>query len=274
MSFQSVEVDGMEFHIHSTTGQHERHGLPAFVLVHGIGMSHRYLNRLHEVLADHGNTYSIDLPGFGSTRTPEDQLSMSDYATLLAHVLTRLEVSNTVLVGHSMGAQTVVESAIEQPGLASHLVLIGPAVDSTRRTVSEQALALLSNALMESPSLTGRQLLDLMRCGPRWFQRELPVVMSYPLEDRLSEVERPVLVVRGGHDPVALPSWCQRLADGARNGRLLEIPSHAHGVQHSAPGDVAAGILAFLDPNLADPAGPHIIKVRGRAVGHEFLLRS
>lgn len=212
-----------------------------------MGMSHRYLNRLHDVIADFGDTYSIDLPGFGSTRSPDSRVSMSDYAGLLANVLNELEVSNAVLVGHSMGAQSVVELAIEQPELASRLILIGPAVDSAHRTVSQQALALFSNALMESPSLTGRQLLDLMRCGPRWFQRELPQVMSYPLEDRLSEVDQPVLVVRGEHDPVALPAWCQRLADGARYGRLLEIPGHAHGVQHSAPMDVATGILTFLN---------------------------
>lgn len=246
-SFHSVEVDGLECHIHSSASQHRTQGFPVFVLVHGMGMSHRYLNRLHSVLADVGNTYSIDLPGFGSTRTPGSRLSMSDYAGLLAKVLSGLEVSNAVLVGHSMGAQSVVELAIEQPELASHLVLIGPAVDSARRSASEQALALFYNALMESPSLTGGQLLDLMRCGPRWFHRELPVVMTYALEDRLPEVDHPVLVVRGEHDVVAPPLWSQRLADANKSGRLLEITGHAHGVQHSAPGDVAAGILAFLD---------------------------
>ncbi|GAB3526847.1 alpha/beta hydrolase [Arthrobacter monumenti] len=242
-----MEVAGLECHIHSSASPPRTEGLPAFVLIHGMGMSHRYLHRLHNVLADVGDTYSIDLPGFGSTRTPDSRLSMSDYAGLLAKVLYGLGVSNAVLVGHSMGAQPVVELAIEQPELASHLILIGPAVDSARRSASEQALALFYNALMESPSLTGRQLLDLMRCGPRWFHRELPVVMTYPLEDRLSEVDQPVLVVRGEYDPVALPLWSQRLADGAKNGRLLEIPGHAHGVQHTAPEDVAAGIRKFLE---------------------------
>lgn len=237
----------MECHIRSSTSRPRLQERPVFVLIHGMGMSHRYLDRLHDVLAGFGDTYSIDLPGFGSTATPESRLSMSDYAGLLANVLTGLDVSNTILLGHSMGAQCVVELAIERPELASHLILIGPAVDTGRRSVSQQALALFSNAWMESPSLTGLQLLDLIRCGPRWFQRELPVVMSYPLEERLSGVDQPVLVVRGEYDPVALPLWSQRLADGAKNGQWLEIPGHAHGVQHSAPGELAAGILAFLD---------------------------
>ena len=45
-------------------------GTPAVVLIHGIGVSHRYLRRLHGLLAETGDTYSIDLPGFGATPRP------------------------------------------------------------------------------------------------------------------------------------------------------------------------------------------------------------
>ncbi|MFC3301072.1 alpha/beta fold hydrolase [Arthrobacter agilis] len=40
-----------------------------FVLIHGIGMSHRYFRRLGAVLAAHGDVHLIDLPGYGCEKT-------------------------------------------------------------------------------------------------------------------------------------------------------------------------------------------------------------
>jgi alpha-beta hydrolase superfamily lysophospholipase len=52
---------------------------PAYVLIHGIGVSHRYLARLHDLLAATAPTYSLDLPGFGGTPKPGRQLSVEEY---------------------------------------------------------------------------------------------------------------------------------------------------------------------------------------------------
>ena len=91
-------------------------GLPAtVVLIHGIGVSHRYLARLHPVLARTVDTVSLDLPGFGSTPHPNRQLTVADYGAFIHDVLDRAGVGRRVLVGHSMGAQFVLEAALQRP---------------------------------------------------------------------------------------------------------------------------------------------------------------
>ncbi|WP_404498377.1 alpha/beta fold hydrolase [Arthrobacter sp. GAS37] len=57
-----------------------------------------------------------------------------------------------VVVGHSMGTQFATELAVRRPELVSHVVLIGPVVDSERRTVFRQSLALGLDSLLESSS--------------------------------------------------------------------------------------------------------------------------
>ncbi len=42
-----------------------RDARPAFVLVHGIGVSSRYFHPVAAFLAEHGTVYAIDLPGYG-----------------------------------------------------------------------------------------------------------------------------------------------------------------------------------------------------------------
>src|SRR5688572_6308002 len=99
---------------------------PTFVLVHGIGVSHRYLSRLHERLSLSGTVHSIDLPGFGGLPKPERAPSVAEMAESIGELLTELGVAHAVLVGHSMGCQWVVELAAQRPDLARLVVIMGP----------------------------------------------------------------------------------------------------------------------------------------------------
>ena len=156
---------------------------PAVVLIHGIGASHRYLRRLHRLLAGSMDTYSIDLPGFGATPRPGRTLSVADHARYILGAMEELGVSEFVLVGHSMGTQFATEAALQEPGRIPHLVLMGPVVDSKRRTVAQQALALGRDCLFyESPSSNALVFTDYLRCGPSWYIKTLRVMMEYPTE--------------------------------------------------------------------------------------------
>ena len=217
---------------------------PKVVLIHGIGVSHRYFTRLHRLLAESADVYSIDLPGFGATPRPRHTLSVPEHATYILGALEQLGVLEFVLVGHSMGAQFSTEAALQQPDRISRLVLMGPVVDSKRRTVLQQALALGRDSLFfESPSSNALVLTDYLRCGPTWFLKTLRVMMEYPTDERIAGVAAPVLVVRGANDPVASVDWCRRLAGRADRGQLLEIDGTGHVVQHNRSGEVADAIL-------------------------------
>jgi pimeloyl-ACP methyl ester carboxylesterase len=218
---------------------------PAVVLVHGIGVSHRYLRRLQSVLAETVDTYSIDLPGFGATPRPDHTLPVADQASYILGAMEQLGVLDFVLVGHSMGAQFAIEAARQQPSRIPYVVLMGPVVDSKRRTVARQALALGRDSLFfESPSSNALVFSDYLRCGPTWYLKNLRVMMEYPTEQRIADVAAPVLVVRGANDPVASADWCRRLAERA-SGRLAEIPGTGHVVQHNRSAEVAEAILSF-----------------------------
>jgi pimeloyl-ACP methyl ester carboxylesterase len=219
------------------------------VLLHGIGMSHRYYRKLQALLAEHGDTLGIDLPGFGGTPTPDRQMSIANYAAHTAAVLQKMGVTRAALVGHSMGTQFATELAVQRPDLVSHIVLLGPVVNSARRTVREQMLALGLDSMRESPTGNAVVLTDYVRAGLRWYLTELPVMMSYDLEARLALVPQPVLVIRGSRDPVAPRPWCEKLAATAPDGRFLEIPGKPHMIQHGAAARTAAGIIALSNNN-------------------------
>ncbi|MBG6183658.1 pimeloyl-ACP methyl ester carboxylesterase [Arthrobacter sp. CAN_A214] len=249
---QSLTVFGQTLKLHSSTGSATPG--PAFALVHGIGMSHRYLARLQNLLSVSADTYSLDLPGFGPNPRPGRPLSVEEHAAILVQVLLDAGVSRCVLVGHSMGTQIVAEAALQAPELVAGVVLIGPVVDRRRRTVLRQAFALAHDSLREAPSANLIVFTDYLRTGIRWYLSELKPMMTYPLEDRMPGMKCPALVLRGSRDPVARKEWCRELAETSPAGQFSEIEGHPHVVQHSAPAAVAELIRTFTRsiPSRAD----------------------
>ncbi|WP_142059732.1 alpha/beta fold hydrolase [Pseudarthrobacter sp. B4EP4b] len=232
---------------HGTKGIPDTGARPTYVLLHGIGVSHRYLARLHQELAKAADVYSFDLPGFGKSSRPGRQLQVEDFAAFVSDVLTDAGVASYVPVGHSMGTQFAVELALREPWRVAGAVLMGPVVEPGRKSVAQQALALTRDAMFsESPTSNAIVFSDYFRAGPRWYLTELPVMMRYPLEERLAGVSQPVLVLRGTRDPIARRPWCVKLSAAAAQGSMGEILGQGHVFQHTAPALAAQAINGWV----------------------------
>jgi pimeloyl-ACP methyl ester carboxylesterase len=215
------------------------------VLLHGVGLSHRSFTRLARILSRTGRVVSFDLPGFGPTPKPGRPWSVEDYATALRAELARLRIGPVVVVGHSMGAQFAIELARQDPDRVSHLVLVGPVVDIAKRTLREQLLGLLRDSALEPPATQAMVAFDYLRCGVPWFLTESAVMRDYPTASAIAGVRRPVLIVRGEHDPIADAQWCASLARRAPDARVETIAGSRHNVVHSNAAAVADAIRAF-----------------------------
>ena len=240
-----VDVESLAFRVLASRGGNGA-SRPAIVLVHGIGVSHRYLTRLHDVLAQEREVYSIDLPGFAGLPKPGRDVDVRSMAGALRQVIESLDVGPVVLVGHSMGTQWVVEASLQSPAMVTDVVIMGPIADASHRSMLAQSVALAADTLGETPSINAIVLTDYLRCGVPWYLMQLRHMLEYRLEDRVPELSVPLLVVRGSRDPIAGLEWCRRLRDEARIGHLVQIPGGFHVAQHSAPKAVAAAILAHV----------------------------
>jgi pimeloyl-ACP methyl ester carboxylesterase len=174
-----VDVDGAAFRFFSSAGP-AGSGIP-YVIVHGIGVSHRYSVPLHDTLAAEADVYSVDLPGFGGLPKPADDLTVEEMARRLGVALERIGVTTAVLIGHSMGTQWVVELALQHPELAASVVVIGPVADDRFRSVVAQSVALGRDTLGEPPVANVIVFTDYVRSGPVWYTRQLRHMLAYRL---------------------------------------------------------------------------------------------
>ena len=225
---------------------------PVFLLLHGVGLSHRPYRRLAKHLAPHARVIALDLPGFGATPKPHRSISVEEYAGLISAVLDVLGVAQCVAVGHSMGAQFALELALQRPDAITHVVLAGPVTDSEHPTAVRQTLVLARDSLLEPLPTNSVVFTDYIRTGPRWYFTEVAAMLAYPTVDRIAGLTAPLLVLRGSDDPIATDDWCGRLIDAAGAGTLRTFPGHRHVVVHTAAADVANAIIEHA----RTPAGP------------------
>lgn len=239
-----IDVDGHVFRVISSP--HARADAPAIVLIHGIGMSHRYFSRLHRVLQTRAHVISVDLPGFAGLPTPSENLDVPQMSGLLARVLTSATEHPVIVVGHSMGAQWAIDLAVQHPELARLVVVIGPVADDAHRTIGAQAVGLALDTVLESALANAIVFTDYVRTGIGWYLRQVRPMLAYAPEERVPDLRAPLLVIRGSRDPIAGRAWSRRLRAHASDAVLVEVPGRGHVVQHSAPRAVAAAIIAHV----------------------------
>jgi len=101
------------------------------------------------------------------------------------------------------------------------------------------------DTVRESMRVNVRVVIDYVRCGPRWFFRQVRHMLRYDTQSVLADLDRPVLVVRGERDPIARADWAEALAAEAGDGLVVTIGGQAHHAQFTAPRAVADDLHRF-----------------------------
>ncbi len=238
-----VDLDGVRLHARTAV----RSGSPAVVLVHGIGVSSRYMVPLAEELASFVSVHALDLPGFGRSTKPRRTLTTSELARALVAWIDRAGIEDPVVVGNSFGCQVAVDLAVREPTRARGVILVGPTVDPAARSAPRQILRWLASGALERPSLMlvlGRDYLD---AGPARVWRTFEGSLRDPVEEKLRRVPLPAIVVRGERDPIVPARWAERAATLLPRGRLVVVPHGGHALNYSRPRDLARLVRAFLE---------------------------
>ncbi|HEV7949313.1 MAG TPA: alpha/beta fold hydrolase, partial [Glaciihabitans sp.] len=223
----------------------------AFLLVPGIGVSSDYFERLAPNLNRFGPVHAVDLPGFAGVPHAKKALTIREYGELVSAVIDDLELSNPIVVGHSMGTQIVAEVAARRNDLST-IVLIGPVINARERRVFTQAVRFVQASWHEPGRVKSLAISAYVLCGVRWFSRILPKMMSYPIEDQLPHITADTLIIRGEHDAVAPRDWVRRVAELIPSSRMWEIPFAAHSVMHAHANEVAQLCVEHAEQPIRD----------------------
>jgi pimeloyl-ACP methyl ester carboxylesterase len=207
---------------------------PPVVFVHGLsGSWPNWLEQL-PVFARKRRVVTLDLPGFGHSPMPREQITIAGYARVLDGLLQALSVDAATVVGNSMGGFIGAELAIAYPQRVERLALVSAAGISTynhrdamralpwlaraERIVAAYTawVASKSDAVVRRRGLRNATLGLVVRhpgrlpaplaaeqlrgAGKPGFVPASRALLEYPLEDRLAEIACPTLIVWGDED--------------------------------------------------------------------------
>lgn len=211
--------------------------VPTFVLVHGIGVSSLYMAPLAEKLAAHGRVLLMDLPGFGGVPQPEDDLDVEGFARVIRSGLEALKASRVVLIGHSMGAQFVVELALLAPEFGGRVVLVAPVVPPGSRDTRTVLADFIRSSFSERLPAAMLSVQGYLQTAPSWVAAVFPAMLEYRIERRIEGLKGRLAILRGDEDVLCTDEWVDELARAARGCEvtttLVEGASHQVVVDHA-----------------------------------------
>lgn len=220
---------------------------PAVVLVHGLGASWQCWLENMPALAERHRVIALDLPGFGLSEMPREEISITGYGRCVDAVCAALGVERAAIVGNSMGGFIGAEVAIEFATRVERLVLVSAAAffQEYRRSRPLVALAgvtelgaawiaaqsehiarrprlrslVLSGAGIRHPEripgLLGYELVSSAQRQRAGFLPALRAIASYPIRNELPRIACPTLIVWGDRDRLV------RVADADELERLI-----------------------------------------------------
>src|SRR3954470_15344665 len=232
-------------------GPSDSSGREPVVFVHGLGGCwQNFLENIPRAAAEGRRAIGIDLPGFGLSEMPTDDISISGYGGAVNALCDELDIGEAVFVGNSMGGFISAEVAIQFPKRAARIVLVsaagvttsdlasGPilagarvvaaiatrtaAASATERIVRHRHLTHAAyNSFIRHPTRIRKELLyEITRgSGRPGFMDALRAIMDYDFRDRLPEIGCPTLIVWGTEDmlvPSSDADEFERLIDGSR----------------------------------------------------------
>jgi 2-hydroxy-6-oxonona-2,4-dienedioate hydrolase len=217
------------------------------VLVHGSGLSGRYMIPTAQQLTADFRVYVPDLPGFGDSGKPQKVLDVPELADWLAAWIHAIGLERASLLGNSFGCQVIADLAARYAERVERAILQGPTTPPEERSWFWQFIRWRQNQKYNPQSLGDVTYDDYRKCGLRRMLWSFHSQLTDRIEDKAPRIQAPVLVVRGEHDPIANQRWCEEIARLCPLGALVLIPGVAHTLCYTAPVQLAQVSRSFIN---------------------------
>jgi 2-hydroxy-6-oxonona-2,4-dienedioate hydrolase len=239
-----IDARGLQIHFkHARVPGNGMH----VILVHGLGLSCRYMLPTAQALMDDYSVLVPDLPGFGDSSKPEQVLDVNGLADSLAAWIERMRLhAHIALLGNSLACQIIAAALDRHPSVAHAAILQGPTTPPDERNIFWQLVRWRQNLRYDPADMKAISRDDYEKCGRRRVWKTFYLALHDAMEERLHRIHHPILVVRGERDPICSRQWALQVAEGLPHGTFVQIPEVAHTLVFTAPVQLAGVTKEFL----------------------------
>jgi len=264
-----VRTEGLRWHV-----QQMGRG-PVLLLLHGTGASTHSWRALAPLLAKRFTVLAPDLPGHGFTQSPPDNLlTLPGMARGVGALLRTLDLSPTMVAGHSAGAAVMIRMTLDTIIKPEALVSLNGALMPFRGLVGQFFSPLAKLLFMNSfvPRMFARRAADrsavkrligntgstIDETGLELYRRlvssaphvaaALGMMASWDLAPLLRDLPKlrvPLLLLAGGEDRTIPSDQAFRARDLLPSARVEYLRGLGHLAHEERPEDIARIMLEF-----------------------------
>lgn len=246
---------------------------PALLFIHGLAGNLTHWLHVAPQLREHYRVVCVDLPGCGNSARLAEGYTVAGYAEQLRGLLTKLDIDQATVIGHSLGGMVAAEFGLKYPEATAGLVLVNPAgfqrfpwvIQLTSRLLLREALlnrvlprvwkGLLGLVFRTRNAYTEQFIRSVEETHDPADIFDLTRVMSSLRPDfverdhldRLDALTMPVQLLWGSDDLLVPAKSLRSLADKLKRARAEEIPGCGHMPLIERPERVRSAILELLD---------------------------
>lgn len=246
---------------------------PAVILVHGLGLNQQMWRWQRDALAQNFKVIQYDLLGHGDSDKPSGPYLMEHMVAQIDALMNELGINQAALVGFSLGGLIVRAFALAHPKKTNALVILNSAharTDAQREAILErvqQAQDFGPTATIEAALIrwfsddfahNNPDVLDQVRTWVTQNDRAVyPAIYrllaegDIGLEDSITAIECPTLIMTGEEDFGNSPEMALQMAAVMPNARATVLPRLRHMALAENPDMVNLALTEFLQQHLA-----------------------
>ena len=251
------------------------------LFIHGLGSYLKAWDRNIPELKNHFRCIALDLPGYGKSSKQIHSGKCSFYVEILNAFISKLNLKNVSLVGHSMGGQIALAYAIKYPNQIVKLILAAPAgfetfnkdeIELIKKIISPEILFKTSDHqirlnyqfnFFKMPAETEEMIGDriAIKTDEDFFNHctivsnSLFGLLNAPVFDQLKQIKIPTLIFFG-KDDLLIPNKsihqttteeiASRGSSKIKNSKLVLLDECGHFVQYEKPDEFNAQLISFF----------------------------
>ncbi len=235
------------------------------VLIHGLGASAERWEYVIPHFKEHYRVIVPDLIGFGYSDKPLVDYTTEFFSEFLKKFLNKLEISNPVIVGSSLGGQITAEYTINNNNDVQKLILVSPSGVMKHSTPALDAYVMAAlypnmeaaKSAFEMMSGTSKDIdqkivesfverMQLPNAKMAFMSTLLGLKNSQVLTEKLSSITVPTMVVWGGKDPVIPVKYADSIVSTIKDCRFYRMDGCGHTPYVEAPDDFVKIVMEFL----------------------------
>ena len=265
-----IDIDGVPVH-YIIEGKMDD-TLP-IVLIHGTSASLHTWDTLSSLLKSNKKIIRLDLPAFGLTGPNRlNHYNFNFYNQFLDELLFKLNVTQCIVAGNSLGGSIAWNYAIASPDKVKQLILLDasgypkkdekgslgfklaaiPVLNQALKHISPISLIRksLEDAFYNKALVTEKMVQQyhdlLLREGNRGAVLELFQHPMKPDPSKIKTITQPTLIIWGKEDQLISYKNAALFKQDIQNSQMLVLDKVGHIPMEEAPNQVAAAILKFV----------------------------